>query len=59
MNNKFDESGINIKKNTDGSFEFEWDPQDKRWSWMNSLTNEQVQIIIQGAINDYINDLRL
>lgn len=36
----------------DGSYCVEWDPNDPKWSWMNELTNEQVQLIVQQAIWD-------
>ena len=35
---KFHPSGLNIIENPDGSFSFEWDPEDDRWKWMNNLT---------------------
>ena len=43
---------LSVKENADGSFEITWDKKDSKWSWMNSLTNEQVQIIIKQAINE-------
>jgi hypothetical protein len=43
---------LKITENADGSFELSWDDKDPKWAWMNSLTNEQVQIIIKQAINE-------
>ena len=43
---------IKITENDDGSFTMDWDKNDPKWAWMNSLTNEQVQIIIKQAINE-------
>jgi hypothetical protein len=43
---------LKIVEQPDGSFEITWDKADPKWSWMNSLTNEQVQIIIKQAINE-------
>jgi hypothetical protein len=43
---------LQIKENADGSFELVWDDKDPKWSWMNGLSNEQVQIIIKQAINE-------
>lgn len=54
-NQKLDPSGLNIIKNSDGSYQFEWDPKDSRWSWMNELTDDQVRIIIEQAIQDKLN----
>jgi len=46
------EDSLKIIENADGSFTMNWDKQDPKWSWMNGLTNEQVQIIIKQAINE-------
>jgi hypothetical protein len=54
-NQKLDPSGLNIIKNSDGSYQFEWDPKDSRWSWMNGLTDDQVRIIIEQALQDRLN----
>lgn len=48
---KIDSSGLNIIQNSDGSFAFEWDPKDKRWSWLNDLTDEQIKTIIEEAVD--------
>ena len=47
---KFHPSGLNIIENSDGSFSFEWDPQDDRWKWMNNLTDDQIKTIIEEGI---------
>ena len=47
---KIHPSGLNIVENPDGSFSFEWDPNDERWSWMNDLTDEEIKLIIEEAI---------
>ena len=41
-----------IKQNTDGSYEINWDKEDPNWSWMNSLTSKEIQIIVQQAIQN-------
>ena len=46
------EDSLSVKENPDGSFEISWDDKDPKWSWMNKLTNEQVQIIIKQAIEE-------
>ena len=43
---------LKVTENADGSFEITWDKNDPKWSFMNELTNEQVQIIIKQAINE-------
>jgi len=47
---------LTIKQNSDGSYEINWDKEDPNWSWMNSLTSSEIQIIIQQAIQDYTAD---
>jgi hypothetical protein len=44
------ESGLNIIQNSDGSFAFEWDPKDKRWAWLNGLTDDQIKSIIEESV---------
>ena len=46
------EDSLKVKENPDGSFQLSWDDKDPRWSWLNGLTNEQVQIIIKQAIQE-------
>jgi len=50
MEKQFHESGLNVIVNLDGSFAFEWDPKDERWSWMNGLTDDQIKTIIEEVI---------
>ncbi len=56
VNQKLDPSGLNIIENPDGSYTFEWDPKDSRWSWMNGLTDDQVKIIIEQSIQEIVKD---
>ena len=46
------ESGLNIIQNPDGSFAFEWDPKDERWSWMNDLTDEEIKVKIEKILSE-------
>jgi hypothetical protein len=48
---KLHESGLNIIANDDGSFAFEWDPNDETWNWMNDLTDEQIKTIIEELVD--------
>lgn len=50
MAKEIHESGLNIIQNSDGSFAFEWDPNDERWNWMNGLTDEQIKTIIEELV---------
>jgi hypothetical protein len=44
---------LKITQNSDGSYTVDWSPDDPKWSWMNSLTSAEIQIIIQQAIKEY------
>ena len=41
---------LKINQNNDGSFTAEWDKQDPEWKWMNNLTTEEIQVVIEKAI---------
>jgi hypothetical protein len=51
-NKQLHESGLNIIQNPDGSFAFEWDPKDERWSWMNDLTDEEIKVKIEQILHE-------
>ena len=42
---------LKINQNKDGTYIVEWDKKDPKWQWMNSLTSQEVQCIIEKAIN--------
>ena len=42
---------LKINQNNDGSFTAEWDKLDPNWKWLNNLTTEEIQSIIEKAIN--------
>ena len=41
---------LKINQNKDGSFTAEWDKQAPEWKWMNNLTTEEIQVVIEKAI---------
>jgi hypothetical protein len=51
------EDSLKITQNGDGSFTMDWDPQDPTWSWLNGLTQKEIQVIMEQAIKDYTNGL--
>ena len=51
------DDSLKISQNEDGSFSIEWDKQDSRWSWLNGLTQKEIQVIMEQAIKDYIDEL--
>ena len=49
---------LKITQNEDGSFTMDWDPQDPNWAWMNGLTQKEIQVIMEQAIKDFLDDLQ-
>jgi hypothetical protein len=45
-----------IIQNSDGSYTAEWDKEDPNWSWLNSLTGKELQVIIEQAIKEDHNE---
>jgi hypothetical protein len=43
---------LKIIENSDGSFTMDWDKEDPKWSWMNSLTSAEIQVIVQQAVEE-------
>ncbi len=46
MNN----NSLKINQNNDGTYTVEWDKKDPEWNWMNNLTSEEIQSIIEKAV---------
>jgi hypothetical protein len=47
---------LKIIKNADGTFQMEWDKNDPTWNFLNRLTNKEIQIIMEQAIQEKIAD---
>ena len=43
---------LKISENADGSFTMDWDKDDPKWSWMNSLTYAEIQVIVKQAVEE-------
>ena len=41
---------LKIDRRDDGSFQVEWDKDDPNWMFMNDLTSEEIESIVQEAI---------
>ena len=52
------DDSLKISQNEDGSFTIEWDKQDSKWSWLNGLTQKEIQVIVRQAVQDYLDDLK-
>ena len=44
------QDSLKINKQDDGTFEVEWDRNDPNWKFMNDLTSEEIESIVQEAI---------
>ena len=50
---------LKVNQNKDGTFTVEWDKQDPNWKWLNNLTTEEIQVIIDKAIQYDKNDRKI
>jgi hypothetical protein len=50
------EDSLKIVENADGTFSMEWDKEDPKWSFLNNLTSKEIQIIVEQAIKDNLED---
>ena len=50
------DDSLKISQNEDGTFTMEWDKQDSRWSWLNGLTQKEIQVIVRQAVQDYLDE---
>jgi hypothetical protein len=48
---------LKITQNEDGSYTMGWDKEDPNWSWLNGLTSKEIQVIMEQAIKEHLNDL--
>jgi hypothetical protein len=46
---------LTITENEDGSFQIDWDKKDPIWAFLNHLTSDEIQVMIQQAIQDKLN----
>ena len=44
---------LTVEKNDDGTFTLEWDRQDPNWTWLNDLTSEELEVIMEQAMKEY------
>ena len=44
------QDSLKIERRDDGSFQVEWDKNDPNWKFMNDLTSEEIESIVQEAI---------
>jgi len=47
---------LNVIQNEDGSFSIEWNPEDERWSWLNSMTEEEISKLLSDYVRENVTD---
>jgi len=52
------DDSLKIIQNEDESYTIEWDKEDPKWKFLNGLTSQEIQVMIEQAIQDYLDDLR-
>jgi hypothetical protein len=50
-------NSLKVVQNPDGSYELLWDKNDPDWGFLNHLTSNQIEIMIQKAILEDRNGL--
>ena len=50
------EDGLKVEQNKDGTFALEWDPNDPKWSWLNSMSEDEISKAISEHIRETVSD---
>jgi hypothetical protein len=56
INQNQETDSLKISQNNDGSFTMDWDKEDPNWKFLNHLTSAEIQVMIQQAIKEHLND---
>ena len=56
MHPKTETDSLKIIQNDDGSYEMNWDKNDPAWKFLNHLTNKEIQVIMEQALQEKITD---
>ena len=43
---------LKVNQNDDGSFTVEWDKKDPQWEFLNNLTSEEIEVLIQQVVKE-------
>ena len=46
------EDSLKITENADGSFTMDWDKEDPNWKFLNELTSQEIQVMMEQAIKE-------
>lgn len=48
------EDSLKVSENEDGSFAIEWDPNDPKYAFFNTMTQEEMQEFMNRALEEFI-----
>ena len=48
---------LKVQQNKDGSFTLEWDKEDPQWSFLNGLTTQETQTMVETAVKEGLDGL--
>ena len=46
------QDSLKISQNKDGSFSVEWDKKDPKWNFLNNLTSNEIQTMVENLVKD-------
>lgn len=51
------EDSLKVSENEDGTFGIEWDPNDPKYSFMNTMTQEELNDYFTHALEEFIKEI--
>jgi len=51
------EDSLKVSENEDGTLEIEWDPNDPRYSFLNTMSQEELNDYFTHALDEYIKQI--
>ena len=46
------QDSLKISQNKDGTFSVEWDKKDPKWNFLNNLTSNEIQTMVENILKD-------
>ena len=46
------QDSLKISQNKAGSFSVEWDKKDPKWNFLNNLTSNEIQTMVENIVKD-------
>ncbi|AFK66402.1 hypothetical protein SWPG_00154 [Synechococcus phage S-CBM2] len=47
---------LKVTQLEDGTFSFEWDPNDPKWSWLNDISEDEFTKFVHTAIQQFLDN---